>query len=178
MGKNTLTDRPELRRIRVHSRNSRAFTLLEVILALVILGGALAIFGEVIQLANRAAVDSRTETQAQLSAESVMDEIIAGVRPSTSASRQSLDVNDTTPWLYSVNIATTETKGLSQLEVVVEQDMEPQLNPVKVRLMRWLPTVSETSENAEQAATGQQGGGTGGAVGNSSGGGAGGGLAP
>jgi type II secretion system protein I len=163
---------PEVLIIRAHSRDSRAFTLLEVILALVILGGALAIFGEVIQLANRAAGDSRAETQAQLLAESVMDEIIAGVRPSTSASRQSLDVNDTTPWLYSVNIATTDTKGITQLEVVVEQDMEPQLNPVKVRLMRWLPTVSESSENAEQA------GGTGAAGGNSSGSGTGGGLGP
>ena len=54
-----------------------AFTLLEVILALVILGGALAIFGEVVQLANRSAVDARAETQAQLLASSLMDEIMA-----------------------------------------------------------------------------------------------------
>jgi prepilin-type N-terminal cleavage/methylation domain-containing protein len=128
-----------------------AFTLLEVILALVILGGALAIFGEVMQLANRSAVDARAETQAQLLASSLMDEIMAGVLDESPATRQPLDVSDSTPWVYSIETPTTDAEGVYPLEVVVEQDLEPQFNPVKYRLIRWLPVAAETSENAEEA---------------------------
>jgi hypothetical protein len=144
-----------------------------VILALVILGAAMAIFGEVIQLANRAAVDSRAETQGQLLAASVMDEILAGVRPQQNVSRQALEAQDVTPWLFSVTIGTSDFKGVLPLEVQVEQDLEPRFNPVKVRLMRWIPSVPETDENTEQAT--QQGAQQGGAIGaGASGGGTGG----
>jgi prepilin-type N-terminal cleavage/methylation domain-containing protein len=159
------------RRHHARLRGARAFTLLEVILALVILGAAMAIFGEVMQLANRAAVDSRAETQGQLLAASVMDEILAGVRPQQNASRQPLDVQDTTGWLFTVNIGTSDVQGVLPLEVVVEQDLEQRYNPVKVRLVRWIPSVAETDENAEQAAQGQQGGQQGGANGGTTGGG-------
>jgi general secretion pathway protein I len=154
----------------------RGFTLLEVILALAILGGALAIFGEVMRLANRAAVDARAETQGQILAASVMDEIIAGARAASNASRQALDVKDTTPWLYSVDVGTTNVKRVYPLEVVVEQDLEPQYNPVKVRLVRWLPTVAENDANAEEASASQQGGQSGGSAGGASGAGAAGGT--
>jgi prepilin-type N-terminal cleavage/methylation domain-containing protein len=156
---------------REYSRDSRAFTLLEVILALVILGGALAVFGEVMQLANRSGADARAETQAQLLASTLMDEIIAGVRDDSSATRQPLDVADSTSWVYSVNAGTSDVQGVYPLEVIVEQDLEPQFNPVKYRLVRWLPTVAETSEMMEEAGAQQQGGGA-------SGGSAGGGVQP
>lgn len=143
--------------IRAYSRDSRAFTLIEVILALVVLGGALAILGEVMQLANSSAVDARAETQAQLLASSVMDEIIAGVQDDSPLSRQPLDVPDATRWLYSVETGTSDVVGVFPLVVTVEQDLEPQFNPVKFRLVRWMPTVAETSENAEEAAADEQG---------------------
>lgn len=132
------------------------FTLLEVILALVILGGALAIFGEVMQLANRNAVDARAETQAQLLAESVMDEILAGSIDASQANRQPLEVDDATSWLYSVVIGTTDFEGVLPIEVTVEQDLERKFNPVKFRLLRWLPSEAETDENAEEAEADQQ----------------------
>src|SRR5688500_10317076 len=94
------------RRCRLTPR-PRAFTLIEVILALVILGGALAIFGEVMQIANSNAVDARAETQAQLLASSVMDEIMAGLQDESPVSRQPLEVEDATRWLYSVEIGTS-----------------------------------------------------------------------
>jgi general secretion pathway protein I len=128
------------------------FTLLEVILALVILGGALAIFGEVLQLANRNATDARAESQAQLLAESVMDQILAGALDVSNASRQPLEVVDATPWLYSVAIGTTDRLGVIPVDVIVEQDLEPRYNPVKFRLLRWLPSVAESDENADEAA--------------------------
>ena len=144
-----------------------AFTLLEVILALVVLGASLAIFGEVMQLANRNAVEARAETQAQLLASSLMDEILAGSIDDSPASRQPLKVTDDVRWVYSVSTGTATVDGVYPLIVVVEQDIEAKLNPVKFRLVRWLPTVAETSENAEEAASDSQSGSqsTGGATG-------------
>jgi prepilin-type N-terminal cleavage/methylation domain-containing protein len=137
-------------------RVAHGFTLIEVILALVILGGALAIFGEVMQIANSNAVDARAETQAQLLASTVMDEIMAGVQNESPVSRQPLDVEDATRWLYSVEIGTSDVEGVYPLTVTVEQDLEPQFNPVKFRLLRWLPEIAETDENAEEADAQQQ----------------------
>jgi prepilin-type N-terminal cleavage/methylation domain-containing protein len=133
-----------------------AFTLIEVILALVILGGALAIFGEVMQIANSNAVDARAETQAQLLASSIMDEIMAGVEDDSPVSRQPVDVEDDTRWIYSVETGTSGVQGVYPLVVTVEQDLEPQFNPVKFRLVRWMPTVAETDENVDEAQADQR----------------------
>ena len=150
------------------------FTLIEVILALVVLGGALAILGEVMQLANSSAVDARAETQAQLLASSVMDEIMAGVQDDSPVTRQPLDVTDATRWLYSVETGTSDVVGVYPLVVTVEQDLEARFNPVKFRLVRWMPTVAETSESEEEAAASeqqgsQQGGGQSGGAGGTGG---------
>jgi prepilin-type N-terminal cleavage/methylation domain-containing protein len=139
---------------RQRAKPQAAFTLLEVILALVILGGAMAIYGEVMQLANRNAVDARAETQAQLLAESVMDQILAGAIDASQVRRQPLEVTDSTPWLYSIAIGTTDHEGVTPVEVIVEQDLEAKLSPVKFRLMRWLSDIAETDENAEEQETG------------------------
>lgn len=136
-----------------------AFTLLEVILALVVLAASLAIFGEVMQLANLNAVNARAETQAQLLASSLMDEILAGSIEESSANRQPLKVADDVRWVYSVSTGTATVEGVYPLTILVEQDIEARLNPVKFRLVRWLPTVAETSENDEEAASDSQSGG-------------------
>ena len=54
------------------------FTLLEIILALAILAGSLAALGEVMRLADQNASMTRDESQAQILASSVMDELVAG----------------------------------------------------------------------------------------------------
>jgi type II secretory pathway pseudopilin PulG len=120
--------------------------LLEVILALVILAAALAMLGEVMQLASRNAVEARAETQAQSLAASVMDQIISGAIDATGATRQALEVDDATPWVYSITIGSSDVTGITSVEVLVEQDLEEQLNPVKYRLFRWLPTTLELPE--------------------------------
>jgi type II secretory pathway pseudopilin PulG len=159
-----LRDRRPLRLLPCAGRAGRrcassAFTLLEVILSLVILGAALAIFGEVMQLANRNAVEARAETQAQLLASSLMDEILAGSIDDSPANRQPLKVTDDVRWVYSVSTGTATVDGVYPLVVLVEQDIEAKLNPVKFRLVRWLPTVAETSENEEEASSDSSSGG-------------------
>jgi general secretion pathway protein I len=150
---------------RRRTRRRGGFTLLEVILALVILGAALAMLGEVMQLASRHAIEARAETQAQSLATSLMDQLQAGAIELESASRQTLEVDDTTPWVYSVTIADTAFAGVQRVEVVVEQDLEARLTPVKFRLVRWFPTVLELPESA----SGSPGGGTGGQTGGTGG---------
>ena len=127
---------------------SSGFTLLEVILALVILGAGLAMLGEVIQLASRHAVQARAESIAQSLASSIMDQLLAGAIESESASRQDLEVDDQTKWVYSITIGTSDIAGIMPVEVIVEQDVEDRFGPVRFRLLRWLPTVAEGPESA------------------------------
>jgi len=145
------SDRVQQPRRSAISRRRPAFTLLEVILALVILGAALAIFGEVMQLANQNAVGARAETQAQLLATSLMDEILAGSIDDSPANRQPLEVDDGVRWIYSVSNGTATVEGVYPLVVEVEQDVEAKFNPVKFRLVRWMSTTPEGSEASEEA---------------------------
>ncbi len=133
-------------------RETRAFTLLEVILALAILAGAVAVLGEVMRAAGRNAADAQAETRAQLLACSLMDEMVTGVLEPTEQSQVALDVNDVVPWVYSVSFGTTSIEGLMAVELVVEQDLEAQFNPVRYRLVRWLPSVTEAAEEDEEEA--------------------------
>jgi prepilin-type N-terminal cleavage/methylation domain-containing protein len=133
-----------------------AFTLLEVILSLVILGAALAIFGEVMQLANQNAADARSETQAQLLATSLMDEILAGSIDDSPANRQPLEVDNDVKWVYSLSTGTATVDGVYPLVVEVEQEVEAKFNPVKFRLVRWLSSTPEGSEADEEADAQQQ----------------------
>ena len=57
------------------------FSLLEIVLALAILAGALAALGEVMRLGDQNAEAAGDETQAELLAESVMSELVVGARP-------------------------------------------------------------------------------------------------
>lgn len=124
-----------------------AFTLLEVILALAILAGAIAILGEVMSLASRNASDAQAESQAQLLASSLMDEMLAGVTDLAAHSREPLEADSAIPWVSSVTLGTTDLTGLVSVEVVVEQDVERQFRPVKYRLVRWVSTTEDaTSE--------------------------------
>jgi hypothetical protein len=111
--------------------------LLEVILSLAILAGAVAMLGEIMAIAGRHTLEAQAETRAQLYAASVMDEMLAGISQVAPVSQQPLETTDTVPWIYSVNLGTTTVTGLSSIEVIVEQDLEPQYNPVSYRLVRF-----------------------------------------
>src|SRR5262245_31381311 len=67
------------------------FTLLEIILALAILAGSLAALGEVMRLADQNATMTRDESQAQILAASIMDELIAGARDLVAIDRGQFD---------------------------------------------------------------------------------------
>lgn len=134
-----------------------AFTLLEVILSLTILAAAAAMIGELITSASQTAADSEAETRAQILAISLMDEMVSRRTEVAEKSRESLEVDDSAPWVYSVSLERTKMSGLTSVEIIVEQDLEKRFRPVKYRLVRWLSksltsTKKEPSTDASDTA--------------------------
>ena len=131
------------------------FSLLEVILALAILTGAIAVLGEVARLGMRNAQIARDKTQAQLLCESVLAEITAGITPAESVQGASLETVDQAAdqppeWLYSIDRADVDEDGLVAVRVTVTQDPRQKKRPVKCSLVRWiLDDALETSTEAE-----------------------------
>ena len=126
------------------------FTLLEVILALTILAGALAVLGEVSRLALRNAAAARDLARAQLLAESKLAEIEAGITSTDSVDKVAFDTtaNSLDPgepaWLYSINSQSTDEDGVISVRVTVTRDLPAGQHPVKFSLVRWLPDPNYT----------------------------------
>jgi prepilin-type N-terminal cleavage/methylation domain-containing protein len=134
---------------------ARGFSLLEVILALAILAGAIAVLGEVIHLAREHAADCQTKTRAQILAATLMDEIAAGLREITEQDHEPLETDDLTPWVYTISLPDIEIdlEDLVAVEVVVEQDLETPFQPAKMRLLRWFHTPDRQEETANSEAS-------------------------
>ena len=115
-------------------RSFEAFTLLEVIIALAILAGAVALLSQVSGSASRNANHARAETQAQLLAHSILNEMLVGLIQASDVSRQPVELEE----------------GLNSIEITVEQDLEEQFNPVKYQLFRWIPTDLPSTASEDQ----------------------------
>jgi type II secretion system protein I len=114
-------------------------SLLEVMLAIAILGGALAVIGELVRIGSRNAEAARDLTTAQLLCESKMAEISAGLIPPqvvTSAPIEELGEQNT--WYYSVQVDQVDQQGMLAVWVIVEQSPEIYSRPVSFRLARWM----------------------------------------
>ena len=136
------------------SLNGRGgFSLLEVILALAILTGSLAVLGEAIRLGMRNAQTARDLTQAQPLCESKLAEIAAGITPADRVQLVPFEciVGDgQTTWLYSISLEETEEEGLDLVCVTVAQDLPPEKRPVEFSLFRWIPNAgAEVLEESE-----------------------------
>jgi uncharacterized membrane protein YgcG len=143
---------------------------LEIILALAILAGSLAALGEVMRLADRNAGAARDETQAQIVAASIMDELTAGARILTAVTGAALEYETDTPWLYSIAIEQTAYKEMVAVRVLVEQDTDPRLQPARFELVRWLPNPDYIPQNTQNAGAQSSTGGASGSSSNSGGG--------
>lgn len=130
-----------------------AFTLLEVILSLAILAGALAALGEVMRMADRSASTAEDETHAQILAVSIMDELLAGSRELTTISQQLLETADDPPWLYSIEMQTTQFDELVAVKIRVEQQLEARLQPAHFELVRWMPNPDYVAPTADDSSS-------------------------
>jgi type II secretion system protein I len=136
------------------------FSLLEVVLALAILAGALAALGEVMRLGDQNAAAAADESQAQMFAESVMSELLVGARPVGNASGE-LPTEDDPPWVFEIEIQPTDFQELIAVRVSVSQQLAAQLEPARCDLVRWLPNpnfVPAIQQATEPASSGENSG--------------------
>jgi prepilin-type N-terminal cleavage/methylation domain-containing protein len=123
---------PGMRRRQRTSR--RGFSLLEVVLALALLVGAIAVTGELIRLGTLSAARARDMTQAQLICESKLAEIMAGIMLPEAVSYAEYELDP--EWLYSVELASADVPGLVILRVTVVQNLDPIQRPAEFSLTR------------------------------------------
>jgi Tfp pilus assembly protein PilV len=130
--------RRDYRLCRDYRRCVRGLTLLEVILALIILGGALVAVGELIRTASRSARDARDATSAQVIADSLMSEIAAGVVPPQPIERQADPIDP--DFVVSVMVERPTQAGLIQVMVLVERAdaIAAGRKSEGFRLVRWM----------------------------------------
>ena len=132
-------------------KRAKGFTLLEVMLALAILVGVLAVLGEFGRMGLRSAKTSRDLTRAELLCESIMSEVIVGILtpdpvqgmpvmdPVSGSSVSDTQTDDVAPWVYSIDSETIDQDGLLAVTVTVMQDLPSTQRPVSFSLVRWMP---------------------------------------
>ena len=141
---------------------------MEVILALAILTGTIAVLGEAVRLAIRNAQVAQATTQAQLLCESKLAEITTGITPLESvqgvpfATTGSSDQPEwMSEWLYSISWDQTDHEGLNLVCVTVAQDLPPEKRPVTLSLFRWIPDsgieISATTDSESFGSGGSSG---------------------
>ena len=134
---------------------TRGLSLLEVMLALAILGGALAAIGELMRIGARNAEIARDMTTAQLLCESTMAEIQLGFLPVQAAGPvQVTDPEYQQEWMYSIVVEPIDQEGLTSVWVQVEQNPEIFSRPVSFALTRWMidPALGLEEMEAEEEA--------------------------
>ena len=142
----------------------RGLTLLEVMLALAILAGALAAINELSGMGSRSASRARDLTEAALICESKLAEITSGVyEPEPLAN---VPVEPDSPWLLSVElqsvgmVGAANIEGLAAVRVTVRQDPLRFPWPVEFSLVRWiadpgLELPEETAAEPEASTAGE-----------------------
>ena len=156
----------------------KAFTLLEVILALAVLAGGLAVLNEAVRISQQCGRVALDLTYAQMLCEKKMNEISSGVTPAEPVS----DTPFGKPydgWSYTVETGDLDVPGLTAVTVRVTQDLPPEREPVVYSLVRWLGETamaaaadaannSSNSSNSSSQNSSSSNGSSSGASGNSS----------
>jgi prepilin-type N-terminal cleavage/methylation domain-containing protein len=140
------------------------FSLLEVILALAILAGALVALGEIGRMGMQFASLAQNLSQAQLICESKMAEIISGetqaasdsgvptppdtsTGTSTGADSDSDTETDLSQWTYTVDVEPVENQSVQNLlavTVTVAQNLPKESHPASCTLTRWITDPNAT----------------------------------
>ena len=117
----------------------RGFSLLEVILALAILAGALAVLGEITRQSLRNADYARDVTRAELLCESKLAEILTGASTTDPVQNAVLETDeDNRNWLYSVSTEAVDDLGLLAVTVSVTYDSSSGTPPPAAAITRWM----------------------------------------
>jgi hypothetical protein len=110
---------------------------MEVILAIAILGGSLAVLGELVRIGARASRSARLLSSAQLLADSLAAEVTSGVTmpESTEGVVQQFAGAD---WSYTIQVEQIEQQGLLGVWVTVQEMSAATERPTTYSLVRWM----------------------------------------
>lgn len=135
------------------SGRRKAFSLLEVIFAMSILLGSIAVLGELSRIGTRNARTAQDLTMAELLCESKLNEIVAGIEPLEAADE--VPFEDQPEWLYSVAVEEVplQQPGLMSVRVTVAQDVPENRRPVSYTLARWIRGQLNSSSDADETTT-------------------------
>ncbi len=134
-------------------------SLLEVVLALAILAFATAYLAQSMQLATQNALQAQRLSQAELVAESVMNQVIAGVIPAQPVTwTQYFAGNGNSEWMYQLQQVPTEIENMLGIQVAV-QKIDPSKGLVQTEydlyVNRWIidPALGLDTPPEEEEAT-------------------------
>ena len=131
----------------------RGLTLLEVMLALAILGGALAVIGEITRIGARNAEMARDSATAQRLCENKMAEIAAGLMaPQTVTNVPVEELSDQQEWTYTIEVEQLQETGLIGVWVTVQQSPELVSRPASFTLARWMIDPEMAATQSQEAA--------------------------
>ncbi len=135
----------------------RGFSLLEIMLALAILGGSLAILSRIAETGTSAAREARDLSVARLLCQSKLSQILldasAGISPQGSpmAPLEAFDSQSTTPFYFSVDVQPGQLDGLLAIRVTVEaQHLNGGPPTATFSLDRWMIDPALGLEAAEE----------------------------
>jgi len=145
-----------------------AFSLLEVILALAILGGSLAVLSSITMIGSDSAIRARNLTGAQLICESKMAELLltpqVSPQPVSPSPVENPDTAAASQYLYAVQVQPAPLDGLLAVQVTVTTVAENDGTPeTEFSLVRWMvdPALRLAEQEAEAAAVAEESAGLG-----------------
>ena len=146
---------------RAHEPSWRGFSLLEILLALAILGGSLAVLSQIAEIGTGAAREARDLSVCRILCQSKLSEVLldtaSGISPQNimDAPLDSFDSASTMVYTYNVEVQPGQLDGLLALRVSVRALEPDSSTPIATfALTRWVvdPTLGlEQAEADEQA---------------------------
>ena len=135
-------------------RHHPAFTLMEVIIALAVLGMSMVAIGTLIQIGGQNALQARLLTTAQFLAETKLSEVKAGILSPTATGPIPFPATETMePFQYTIRSQPVDSQGmLLTVEILVEYiELDGSL-PLQHRVTTWMidPAVELAPESNEQ----------------------------
>ncbi len=136
------------------TRHHAAFTLMEVIIALGVLGMSMAAIGTLVQIGGQNALQARLLTTAQFLAESKLSEVKAGILAPTATGPIPFPPTETMEsFQFTIRSQSVDSQGmLLAVEILVEYLPEDGSLPLQHTLTTWMidPAVELAPESNEQ----------------------------